>query len=139
MSDPGHPAQAPRRINARMVLYIHLRARHHVYVVAIDENQHFCQLRIADQHVDGVADGKAQCPFGDAWQQTAACRVISRQAGEQAGGDIRGVSQGVGNRVIPQLLGHQRPGNIVHSQATLGFGDRQGGQALSGDLVTQVR
>ncbi|MNL36802.1 hypothetical protein D3C87_1589100 [compost metagenome] len=136
---PGHPTQAPRRIDARPGLHIHLRTRHHVNVIAIDENQHFCQLRIADQHVDGVVDGKAQCAFGDPWQQAAACRVISRQAGEQAGGDIGGVSQGIGNRVVPQLLGHQRPGHIVHAQATLGFGDRQGGQALGGDLVTQVR
>lgn len=62
-------------------------------VVAIGEDQHFGQLRITDQGIDRMTDRQAQAAIGNARQQVGAGRMLRRQSGEQAAGDIGGVGQ----------------------------------------------
>ncbi|MCY1250217.1 hypothetical protein D9M72_638310 [compost metagenome] len=62
-------------------------------VIAIGEYQHFGQLRVADQGIDRMTDRHAQAAIGDARQQVGAGRMLRRQTGKQAAGDIGSVGQ----------------------------------------------
>ena len=94
---------------------------------------------IGHQRIDRVPDGHPQTAVGNAFQPFAATGYAVIQPGDQRTGHISGITQGIRNGVVTQFLGHQGPGHIVHAQATESFGDRQCGQALLGDLVTQIR
>ncbi|MNO63311.1 hypothetical protein D3C76_540170 [compost metagenome] len=62
-------------------------------VIADGEYQHFGQLRVADQGIDRMTDRHAQAAIGDPWQQVGTGRMLGRQSGEQAAGDIGRVGQ----------------------------------------------
>ncbi|MNR44405.1 hypothetical protein D3C85_1631450 [compost metagenome] len=65
-----------------MVFHVNMGARHHMDVIAIGENQHLGQLRIADQGIDRVTDCNAQAAIGDPRQQVGAGRMPCGQTGQ---------------------------------------------------------
>ena len=136
---PADTAKPPRAVDARVALDVDFGPRHGVHFAVVLEQQHLGQVRIGNQQVDRMPDRDAHGTLGDLLQQLVAARRALGQPGEQAGGDIGGIGQRVGNGVVAQLLRQQRPGDVVHTQAALRFGNRQSSQALLGHLAAQFR
>ncbi|MNH25493.1 hypothetical protein D3C79_854900 [compost metagenome] len=90
---PADPAKTPRGIDTGVRFHVHLGPRHRVDGIAVTQNQHFGQLRIADQRVNRVADGQAQAAIGDPWQQSGPGWMLGGQPGQQPGSDIGSIGQ----------------------------------------------
>ena len=60
------------------------------------------------------------------------------QGAQQAGGEVGGIGERIGDGEVTQLLGHQRPSHIAHAQAAFGFGHGQRGQTLGRDFAAHL-
>ena len=135
---PLHVVQTTRDIDAAIGLQLHLIRAQRMDFVVMRQQQQVGHVRVGHPGVDRVADGHADTPRGDLRQPVIALPA-GRQAAEQARSEVGGIAQRIRNGVVAQLLGHQRPGHVIHAQATAGFRHGQRGQALFGNLAAQIR
>ena len=139
---PLHSAQAARGVDAAVLRHMHRVARHGVQFRAlrcgVGEQQQIGQVCVGHQRVDWVAQRNAATAVRNAGQPGAAQGVARAQGAQQAGGEVGGIGQRIGDGEVTQLLRHQRPSDIAHAQAAFGFGHGQRGKALGGDFAAHL-